>query len=118
MRLLVGFALALSVACLALGAYGGVSDAVLPGWARGLLGVNVLAILAFYVRFCLTMPAVCTMNFRYIGSAFVFAVALAALICRAAKKKLGKKAAVIIGIAAFATAVIIVILLSNDPMPI
>ena len=36
----------------------------------------------------------------------------------AAKKKLGKKAAVIIGIAAFATAVIIVMLLSNDPMPI
>lgn len=46
------------------------------------------------------------------------AVALAALICRAAKKTLGKKADVIIGIAAFATAAIIVILLSNDPMPI
>lgn len=51
-------------------------------------------------------------------AAAAVAVALAALICRAAKKKLGKKVAVIIGIAAFATAAIIVILLSNDPMPI
>ena len=50
-------------------------------------------------------------------AAAAVAVALAALICRAAKKKLGKKA-VIIGIAAFATAAIIVILLSNDRMPI
>lgn len=53
-----------------------------------------------------------------IALAAAVAVALAALICRAAKKRLGKKAAVIIGIAAFATAAIIVILLSNDPMPI
>lgn len=53
-----------------------------------------------------------------IALAAAVAVALAALICRAAKKKLGKKAGVIIGIAAFATAAIIVILLSNDPMPI
>ena len=51
-------------------------------------------------------------------AAAAVAVALTALICRAAKKRLGKKAAVIIGIAAFAIAVIIVILLSNDPMPI
>ena len=53
-----------------------------------------------------------------IALAAAVAVALAALICRAAKKKLGKKAAVIIGIAAFATAAIIVTMLSNDPMPI
>ena len=53
-----------------------------------------------------------------IALAAAVAVALAALICRAAKKKIGKKATVIIGIAAFATAAIIVILLSNDPMPI
>lgn len=53
-----------------------------------------------------------------IALAAAVAVALAALICRAANKKLGKKAAVIIGIAAFAIAAIIVILLSNDPMPI
>ena len=51
-------------------------------------------------------------------AAAAVAVALAALICRAAKKKIGKKATVIIGIAAFATAAIIVILLSNGPMPI
>ena len=53
-----------------------------------------------------------------IALAAAVAVALAALICRAAKKKIGKKATVIIGIAAFATAAIIVIPLSNDPMPI
>ena len=51
-------------------------------------------------------------------AAAAVAVALAALICRAAKKKLGKKATVIIGIAAFATAAIIITMLSNDPMPI
>lgn len=100
MRVLVGLALALSVACLALGAYGGVSDAVLPGWARGLLGVNVLAILAFYVRFCLTMPAVCTMNFRYIVSAFVFAVALAAsgMGCLASRAGIAGRVARIAGV--------------------
>ena len=100
MRLLVGLALALSVACLALGAYGGVSDTVLPGWARGLLGVNVLAILAFYVRFCLTMPAVCTMNFRYIVSAFVFAVALAApgMGCLASRGSIAGRVARVAGV--------------------
>ena len=51
-------------------------------------------------------------------AAAAVAVALAALISTAANKKLAKKAAVIIGIASFAIAVIIVILLSNDPMPI
>lgn len=100
MRLLLGLALALSVACLALGTYGGVSDTVLPGWARGLLGVNALAILAFYVRFCLTMPAVCTMNFRYVVSAFVFVAALAAsgMGCLASRGGVAGRVAHVVGI--------------------
>ena len=45
-------------------------------------------------------------------------VAAAALIARASQKRLGKKTAVLIGIAAFALAVVVVILLARTAMPL
>ena len=45
-------------------------------------------------------------------------VACAALICMAAKKKLSKKAVPVIGAAAFAGAILAVILIARTPMPL
>ena len=45
-------------------------------------------------------------------------VACAALICMAAKKKLSKKAVAVIGAAAFAGAILAVILIARTPMPL
>ena len=45
-------------------------------------------------------------------------VACAALICKAAKKKLSKKMLTVIGVAAFAGAILAVILIARTPMPI
>ena len=45
-------------------------------------------------------------------------VAAAALIARASQKRLGKKTAVLIGLAAFALAVVVVILLARTAMPL
>ena len=45
-------------------------------------------------------------------------VAFAALICKAAKKRLGKKILAVIGAAAFAGAILAVILIARTPMPI
>ena len=45
-------------------------------------------------------------------------VACAALICKAAKKKLGKKMVAVIGTAAFAGAILAVMLIARTPMPI
>ena len=42
----------------------------------------------------------------------------AALICKAAKKKLGKKVLAIIGAAAFVGAILAVILIARTPMPL
>lgn len=45
-------------------------------------------------------------------------VAATALIARASQKRLGKKTAVLIGVAAFALAVVVVILLARTAMPL
>ena len=45
-------------------------------------------------------------------------VAAAALIARASQKRLGKKTAVLIGVAAFVLAVVVVILLARTAMPL
>ena len=45
-------------------------------------------------------------------------VACAALICKAAKKKLGKKVLAVIGAAAFVGAILAVILIARTPMPL
>ena len=45
-------------------------------------------------------------------------VACAALICKAAKKKLGKGMLAVIGAAAFVGAILAVILISRTPMPL
>ena len=45
-------------------------------------------------------------------------IAAAALIARASQKRLGKKTAVLIGVAAFALAVVVVILLARTAMPL
>lgn len=45
-------------------------------------------------------------------------VACAALICKAAKKKLSKKLLAVIGAAAFVGAILAVILIARTPMPI
>ena len=50
--------------------------------------------------------------------AAVVCVACAALICKAAKKRLGKKILAVIGAAAFAGAILAVILIARTPMPI
>ena len=45
-------------------------------------------------------------------------MACAALICKAAKKKLGKKVLTVIGAAAFVGAILAVILIARTPMPL
>lgn len=45
-------------------------------------------------------------------------IACAALICKAAKKKLSKKLLAVIGAAAFVGAILAVILIARTPMPI
>ena len=45
-------------------------------------------------------------------------IACAALICKAAKKKLSKKVLAVIGAAAFVGAILAVILIARTPMPI
>ena len=45
-------------------------------------------------------------------------VACAALICKAAKKKLSKKVLAVIGAAAFVGAILAVILIARTPMPL
>ena len=45
-------------------------------------------------------------------------IALAALICKAARKKLSKKGLAAIGAAAFAGAILAVILIARTPMPL
>ena len=45
-------------------------------------------------------------------------MACTALFCKAAKKKLGKKVLAIIGAAAFAGAILAVILIARTPMPL
>ncbi|MDD7222355.1 MAG: hypothetical protein PUH09_08605 [Eubacteriales bacterium] len=58
---------------------------------------------------------------KTLGIALVAAavcVACAALICKAAKKRLGKKILAVIGAAAFAGAILAVILIARTPMPI
>ena len=45
-------------------------------------------------------------------------MACAALICKAAKKKLGKKVLAVIGAAAFVGAILAVILIALTPMPL
>ncbi len=56
-----------------------------------------------------------------LGVAFAAAavcVACAVLICKAAKKKLSRKAMAVIGAAAFAGAILAVILIARTPMPL
>ena len=58
---------------------------------------------------------------KTLGIALVAAavcVACAALICKAAKKRLGKKILAVIGAAAFAGAILAVILIARTPMPL
>ena len=45
-------------------------------------------------------------------------IACAALICKAVKKKLGKKVLAVIGAAAFVGAILAVILIARTPMPL
>ena len=45
-------------------------------------------------------------------------MACAALICKAAKEKLGRKLLVVIGAAAFVGAILAVILIARTPMPL
>ena len=45
-------------------------------------------------------------------------IACAALICKAAKKKLSKKVLVVIGAAAFVGAILAIILIARTPMPL
>lgn len=45
-------------------------------------------------------------------------IACAALICKAAKKKLGNKVLAVIGAAAFVGAILAVILIARTPMPL
>lgn len=45
-------------------------------------------------------------------------MACAALICKAVKKKLGKKVLAVIGAAAFVGAILAVILIARTPMPL
>ena len=52
-----------------------------------------------------------------LGAAAV-CIACAALICKAAKKKLGKKVLAVIGAAAFVGAILAVILIARTPMPL
>ena len=51
-------------------------------------------------------------------AAAVVCVACAALICKAAKKKLSKKLLAVIGDAAFVGAILAVILIARTPMPL
>ena len=45
-------------------------------------------------------------------------IACAALICKAAKKKLSKKVLAVIGAAAFIGAILVIILIARTPMPL
>ena len=45
-------------------------------------------------------------------------MACAALICKAAKKKLSKKVLAVIGVAAFVGAILAIILIARTPMPL
>ena len=45
-------------------------------------------------------------------------VACTALVCKAAKKKLGKKVLAVVGAAAFVGAILAVILIARTPMPL
>jgi len=45
-------------------------------------------------------------------------IACAALVCKAAKKKLGKKLLAVVGVAAFVGAILAVILIARTPMPL
>ena len=45
-------------------------------------------------------------------------IACAALVCKAAKKKLGKKLLAVIGAAAFVGAILAIILIARTPMPL
>lgn len=45
-------------------------------------------------------------------------IACAALICKAAKKKLSKKVLAVIGAAAFVGAILVIILIARTPMPL
>jgi putative Ca2+/H+ antiporter (TMEM165/GDT1 family) len=45
-------------------------------------------------------------------------IACAALICKAAKKKLSKKVLAVIGAAAFVGAILAIILIARTPMPL
>ena len=45
-------------------------------------------------------------------------IACAALICKAAKKKLSKKVLAVIGVAAFVGAILAIILIARTPMPL
>ena len=61
------------------------------------------------------------MLFRSLGIALLAAaicIACAALICKAAKKKLSKKVLAVIGAAAFVGAILAVILIARTPMPL
>ena len=51
-------------------------------------------------------------------AAAAICIACAALICKAAKKKLGRKLLVVIGAAAFVGAILAVILIARTPMPL
>ena len=51
-------------------------------------------------------------------AAAVVCVACAALICKAAKKKLSKKLLAVIGAAAFVGAILAIILIARTPMPL
>ena len=58
---------------------------------------------------------------KTLGIALVAAavcMACAALICKAVKKKLSKKVLAVIGVAAFAGAILAVILIARTPMPL
>ena len=57
-----------------------------------------------------------TLGFALVAAAIC--IACAALICKAAKKKLSKKLLAVIGTAAFVGAILAVILIARTPMPL
>ena len=59
-----------------------------------------------------------TENVASLRSVKVATPPCAALICKAAKKKLGKKVLAVIGAAAFVGAILAVILIARTPMPL
>ena len=75
-----------------------------PRWCGGAHGERELLAACYRSSLALAAAAVC--------------VAAAALIARASQKRLGKKTAVLIGVAAFALAVVVVILLARTAMPL